>query len=234
MRSRAAGCLSCVVVLLSLVTGDAQEPAPESIDPRIGLRAGFRDAGTAARNIELVASLPKPAGFFDPKAPAGFPSPPEQTREEEEEVRRIEREHERAGTPAPPRPGADNLNLGNSDLAFRQSQVFIGNFHGFNVYDIEAPGKPRQLASVVCPGGQGDVSVRGNLLFMSVEQSRGRVDCGREGVQAQVSAERFRGIRIFDISDIRRPKQIAAVQTCRGSHTHTLLVDHDDARNLYL
>ena len=84
-----------------------------------------------------IASLPKPDGFFDPKAPAGFPSPPEQTREEEEEVRRIEREHERAGTPAPPRPGADNLNLGNSDLAFRQNQVFIGNFHGFNVYDIE-------------------------------------------------------------------------------------------------
>jgi hypothetical protein len=233
MRSLAAGCLSCAFVLLSLVTGDAQEPAPGSIDPRIGLRAGFRDAGTAARNMELVASLPKPAGFFDPKAPAGFPSPPEQTREEEEEIRRIEREHERAGTPAPTRPGANNLNQGNSDLAFRQSQVFVGNFHGFNIYDIENAGKPRQLASVVCPGGQGDVSVHGNLLFMSVEQSRGRLDCGTEGVQPQVSAERFRGIRIFDISDIRRPKQIAAVQTCRGSHTHTLLIDPDDTRNLY-
>ena len=205
-----------------------------SADPRANLKAGFRDAGIAARNMELIASLPKPGGFFDPKAPAGFTSPPEQTREEEEEVRRIEREHERAGTPAPPRPGADNLNQGNSDLAFRQSQVFIGNFHGFNVYDIEDPGKPRQLASVVCPGGQGDVSVRGNLLFMSVEQARGRLDCGTEGVQAQVSAERFRGIRIFDISDIRKPKQIAAVQTCRGSHTHTLLADPDDTRNVYL
>ncbi len=94
MRSGAAGCLSCVVILLSLVTGDAQEPIPGTIDPRIGLRAGFGDAGTAARNIELIASLPKPEGFFDPKAPAGFATPPEETREEEEAVRRIEREHE--------------------------------------------------------------------------------------------------------------------------------------------
>jgi hypothetical protein len=234
MKATAAGFLSVAgIVVCAAMPGDAQQ-ASGSADPRIGLKAGFRDAGIAARHMELIASLPKPEGFFDPKAPAGLPSPPEQTREEEEETRRIEREHERAGTPAPPRPGADNLNQGNSDLAFRQNQVIIGNFHGFNVYDIEAPGKPRQLASVVCPGGQGDVSVRGNLLFMSVEQSRGRLDCGREGVQAQVSTDRFRGIRIFDISDIRRPKQIAAVQTCRGSHTHTLLADPEDTGNLYL
>jgi hypothetical protein len=234
MRSGAAGCLACAAIALSLLTGNAQEQAPGSPDPRIGLKAGLREAGVAARHMELIASLPKPEGFFDPKAPAGFATPPEQTREEQEEVRRIEREHERAGTPAPPRPGADNLNLGNSDLAFRQSHAFIGNFHGFNVYDIESPRKPRQLASVVCPGGQGDVSVHGNLLFMSVEQARGRIDCGTGGVQAPVSAERFRGIRIFDISDIRMPKQIAAVQTCRGSHTHTLLADPDDSQNLYL
>ena len=235
MRATAAGLLSVAgIVLCAVMPGDAQQGASASADPRANLKAGFRDAGIAALNMELIASLPKPGGFFDPKAPAGFTSPPEQTREEEEEVRRIEREHERAGTPAPPRPGADNLNQGNSDLAFRQSQAFIGNFHGFNVYDIENAGKPRQLASVVCPGGQGDVSVRGNLLFMSVEQARGRLDCGTEGVKAQVSAERFRGIRIFDISDIRKPKQIAAVQTCRGSHTHTLLADPDDTRNVYL
>ncbi len=113
-----------------------------SADPRASLKAGFRDAGTAARNMELVASLPKPGGFFDPKAPAGLATPPEKTREEEEEIRRIEREHERAGTPAPPQPGADNLNSGNSDLALRQSHAFVGNYHGFNVYDIENPGGP--------------------------------------------------------------------------------------------
>ena len=234
MRSAAAGYLSGAVIAFSFLTGHAQEPTPGSVDPRVGLKSGFRDAGTAARNMELVASVPKPAGFFDPKAPAGLPTPPEQTREEEDAVRQLEREHERAGTDAPPRPGANNLNLGNSDIAFRQSQIFIGNFHGFNVYDIENAGRPRQLASVVCPGGQGDVSVHGNLLFMSVEQLRGRLDCGTGGVQATISAERFRGIRIFDISDIRRPKQIAAVQTCRGSHTHTLLASPGDPRNLYI
>ena len=235
MRLTAAGILSlAAVVLYAGMPAGAQDQVPAPADPRLHLKAGFRDAGIAIRNMELVTSLPKPQGFFDPKAPAGLASPPEQTREEEEEVRRIEREHERAGTQAPPRPGANNLNLGNSDLAFRQTEVFIGNFHGFNVYDIENPGKPRQLASVVCPGGQGDVSVYRNLLFMSVEQSRGRLDCGTGGIESPVSAERFRGVRIFDISDIRKPKQIAAVQTCRGSHTHTLLADPDDRQNLYL
>jgi hypothetical protein len=232
----AAGFLSLAagLVLCSGIQGGAQQGGAGSADPRVGLKAGFRDAGTAARHMELVASLPKPEGFFDPKAPAGFATPPEQTREQEEALRQLDREHERAGTEAPPRPGANNLNQSNSDLAFRQTQMFIGNFHGFNVYDIENAGKPRQLASVVCPGGQGDVSVHGNLLFMSVEQSRGRLDCGTAGVQAPVSTERFRGIRIFDISDIRKPRQIAAVQTCRGSHTHTLVTSAGDRQNLYV
>src|SRR5205823_4451375 len=95
-------------------------------------------------------------------------------------------------------------------------------------------GRPKLLASVVCPGGQGDVSVHGNLLFMSVEQTRGRIDCGTGGVQTTVSAERFRGIRIFDITDVNKPKQVAAVQTCRGSHTHTLVPDPNDSANLYV
>jgi hypothetical protein len=112
--------------------------------------------------------------------------------------------------------------------------VFMGNFHGFTTYDIDNSKKPRLLASVVCPGGQGDVSIHGNLLFMSVEQTRGRIDCGTQGIQETVSAERFRGVRIFDISDISKPKQIAAIQTCRGSHTHTLVVDPNDKANLYV
>lgn len=234
MRHAVAGGLSCALIALSLVAGDAQEPTPAPPDPRVGLKAGLRDAGVAAWNMTLVASLPKPEGFFDPNAPAGLPTPPERTREEEDALRREDREHERAGTEPPPRPGANNLNLGNSDLAFRQSHAFVGNFHGFNVYDIENAGKPRQLASVVCPGGQGDVSVHGNLLFMSVEQTRGRLDCGTQGVTGPISSERFRGIRIFDIRDIRKPRQIAAVQTCRGSHTHTLLVDPDDRQHVYI
>ena len=87
---------------------------------------------------------------------------------------------------------------------------------------------------MVCPGGQGDVSVYGNLLIMSVEQTRGRVDCGTGGVEAPVSGERFRGVRIFDITDVRKPRQVAAVQTCRGSHTHTLVTDPKDKDNLYV
>ena len=121
--------------------------------------------------------------------------------------------------------GGGGLNFANSDLAFSGNHLFIGNFNGFNTYDIENPKKPKLLASVVCPGGQGDVSVHGNLLFMSVEQTRGRLDCGTQGVAAAVSAERFRGVRIFDITDLKKPKQVAAVQTCRGSHTHTLVTD---------
>jgi hypothetical protein len=126
------------------------------------------------------------------------------------------------------------LNFSNSDLAFSGSLVFIGNFNGFNTYDIETPKKPQLFASVVCPGGQGDVSVYGHLLFMSVEQTRGRVDCGTQGVADVVSKDRFRGVRIFDISDVKRPRQIAAIQTCRGSHTHTLVVDPKDSANVYI
>ena len=136
---------------------------------------------------------------------------------------------------APPDPRFVNiLNFANSDLAFSGNHLFMGSYHGFNTYDIERPGKPKILASVVCPGGQGDVSVHGNLLIMSVEQTRGRIDCGTQGVEAPVSAERFRGVRIFDISDAARPKQVAAVQTCRGSHTHTLVTDPSDSANLYV
>ena len=78
------------------------------------------------------------------------------------------------------------------------------------------------------------MSVHGNLLFMSVEQTRGRLDCGTQGVPTPVSAERFRGVRIFDITDLNKPKQVAAVQTCRGSHTHTLVTDPNDKANLYV
>src|SRR5919201_102051 len=198
--------------------------APATNDPRVGLKAGFRDAGEAARNMERIASLPRPEGFFDPKAPAGSPTPPERDPNLPE-----------PDPKAPPDPRfASMLAFANSDLAFSGNHVFMGNFHGFNTYDVERPTHPKVLASIVCPGGQGDVSVHGNLLFMSVEQTRGRIDCGTEGVKDPVSAERFRGIRIFDISDLSKPKQVAAIQTCRGSHTHTLVTDPNDSANLYV
>ncbi|HEX8030546.1 MAG TPA: hypothetical protein VF491_18860, partial [Vicinamibacterales bacterium] len=138
------------------------------------------------------------------------------------------------GAPAAPRPpaGPGALDFANSDIAFSGQRMVIGNFHGFNAYNIESTKSPRLLASVVCPGGQGDVSIYGNLLFMSVEQTRGRIDCGVQGVQEPISKERFRGVRIFDITDITHPKQVAAVQTCRGSHTHTLVPK--DKQTLYV
>jgi hypothetical protein len=122
----------------------------------------------------------------------------------------------------------------NSDLAFRGDLLFLGNYDGLRIYDIADPANPRRVGSLVCPGGQGDVSIWGNLLFFSVEQTRGRVDCGSQGVEDTVSAKRFRGVRIFDVSDPAAPRQVAAVQTCRGSHTHTLLADPRDPANLYV
>jgi hypothetical protein len=224
MRSAAIRSTGVVAALLTAaLTGVAQQ-RPAGADPRVGLKAGLRDAGTAARNMQLVASLPKPPGFFDPKAPAGPPTPPE---------RDPNLPPEPPPDPAGP-PPPNLLGFANSDLAFSANHAVMGNYHGFNFYDVENPGKPRLASSVVCPGGQGDVSIYGHLLFMSVEQVRGRLDCGTQGVPDKVSTERFRGIRIFDITDITKPKQIAAVQTCRGSHTHTLVANPKDTGNLFI
>jgi len=219
------GLLVAGVAALGVGLG-AQQAPPDPKDPRIGLKGGLRDAGTAAKNMELLSNLPKPEGFFDPAAPAGAPIAPERAPGEKPPPPPA------PGTPPPPPPPGSGFT--NSDLAFFGTHVVVGNYHGFNTYDIENARKPRLITSVVCPGGQGDVSVWGNLLFMSVEQTRGRLDCGLQGVQETVSAERFRGVRIFDISDLRKPRQVAAVQTCRGSHTHTLVPDPKDPSRIFV
>jgi hypothetical protein len=121
----------------------------------------------------------------------------------------------------------------NSDLAFQKNLVFQGGWRGWQAFDISNPAAPKLRASMVCQGGQGDPSVYGNLLFISVEDLAGRLDCGTQGIKDTVSAERFRGVRIFDISDLDHPKPVAAVQTCRGSHTHTLVTDPKDPATLY-
>ncbi len=133
----------------------------------------------------------------------------------------------------------DPKNLGsfdfaNSDLAFQGTLVFQGGWHGWRAYDISDPRAPKLRTAVVCQGGQGDVSVHGTLLFMSVEDLAGRTDCGTQGVADTVSAARFRGVRIFDISNLDAPKQVALVQTCRGSHTHTLVTDPRDRAHVYV
>src|SRR5687768_6077968 len=143
-----------------------------------------------------------------------------------------------ANRPKPP-GFSDPANPGNfgfltSDMAFQGDYAFVGNFNGYNIYNIANPSSPSLTTSVICPGGQGDVSVYKNLLFMSVEETRARIDCGTQGVPAGQEAQRFRGVRIFDISNITAPVQVAAVQTCRGSHTHTLVTDKSDRRNVYI
>jgi hypothetical protein len=243
----------------AMIVAVAQEHASTS-DPRASLKAGFYDAGEAARNMERVASMPKAKGFYDPKAPAGEPTPPERDQNgrgannaaapgsanaaaagEAGAAGAAAGAAGEGGEPRDPNAPppfdpklANRLGFANSDLAFSHNHVFEGNYHGFNTYDVDSARRPKLLASVVCPGGQGDLSVYGHLLFMSVEQTRGRIDCGTQGNEQPVSKERFRGVRIFDISDLRNPKQIAAIQTCRGSHTHTVVVDPKDKDNVYI
>jgi len=184
-----------------------------SPDPRVNLSPGFEDAGEAAWNMELIANLPRPDGFHDPENPAGLPmSRLRELRGDDEDE-----DEEVSET----RPAL--LSFSNTDIAFTDELIIAGSFHGFNIYDRNNGGEPELLSSVVCPGGQGDVSVVDDLLIMSVEQPRGRMDCGLQGVAETVSDDRFRGLRIFDISEARAPRQVGAVQTCRGSHTHTIV-----------
>ncbi|HEX8289053.1 MAG TPA: hypothetical protein VF556_13710 [Pyrinomonadaceae bacterium] len=210
-------------------------------DPRAKLKPGLYDAGEAAEGIKHLNLLKKPDAF--------------QLGSDDADNPRVQKTLGQLGvgdTSKMPKPFQlifAQLAFANSDLAFQGNHLFQGNFYGFNVFDISDPAKARLVTSVVCPGGQGDVSVYKNLLFMSVEMPNGRLDCSTEGFAPEPppasgqqnqqtlpapQKDRFRGVRIFDISDIRNPKQVGAVQTCRGSHTHTLLVDPKDKNNVYI
>src|SRR3982751_4223640 len=132
------------------------------------------------------------------------------------------------------RPPEKFVGSTNSDLAFTGNYAIQGNYNGFQVWDISTPAKPTLKTAFFCPASQSDVSVYKNLLFVSGEGNGGRLDCGSEGVKEVVSKDRLRGIRIFDITDIANPKYIANVQTCRGSHTHTVVEDPKDKDNVYI
>jgi len=201
----------------ALAQAQTQTIAP---DARSVLSAGLRDAGELASGMVLEHSVAPPPGFFDPEA---LFAPPANQAEAEAFMARM-RDNPRFGP----------LALANTDMALSDGRLFVGNFNGFNAYDVTRGGAPELVLSVVCPGGQGDVSVHGDLLFMSVEENRARLDCGTTGAEGEVNVERFRGVRIFDISDLNAPRQIAAVQTCRGSHTHTLVPHPTDAKVLYI
>ena len=131
-------------------------------------------------------------------------------------------------------PPAAFVGVTNSDLAFTGPYAIQGNYNGIQVWDLSDPAAPSLVTEYVCPASQSDVSVYGDLMFVSGEGLGGRLDCGTEGVDEAVSADRLRGIRIFDISNIRRPRYLANVQTCRGSHTHSVLKDPDDDENVYV
>ena len=188
-----------------------------SDDPRAGLTGGLYIADEAILNLELVASLKKPVGFFDPDNPEEKGS---EDLSEDNENKTTEQISRSLRSPM--------LSFSNTDMAFKDDLLVAGSYHGFNMYQIDSNGVPNLITSVVCPGGQGDVSIVEHLLIMSVEEIRSRIDCGREGVGRDASPERFRGIRIFDISDIKNPVQVGIVQTCRGSHTHSVVSGPDE------
>ena len=164
----------------------ATAPSP---DPRVGLKAGWWDAGEAAWNMRMISTTP---------------------------------------------PTGKVLGATHSDLAFSGKYAIQGNYNGFEIYDISTPTKPVLVQSYLCPASQNDVSVYKNLLFMSSEATNSRVDCGFGGVPDPVSKDRVRGIRVFDITDVVNPKLVANVQTCRGSHTHTIVTQPGDSENVYI
>ncbi len=231
----------------------APEPAPplppgmtgsNTNDPRYTLKPGLFDAGETSMGLKHLELLKKPDAFQ-----LGTENPADPKVETTVQQLGI-------GNPSKMPPSLKmviaQLAFANSDLAFQGHYLFQGNFYGIDIYDISNPAKTKLVTTLVCPGGQGDVSVYKNLLFMSDEMPNGRVDCGTQGfppepppppaAQGQppqhhipaAQKDRFRGVRVFDISDIQHPKQVAAVQTCRGSHTHTLVIDPNDKDNVYI
>ena len=193
-----------------------------SEDPRVNLSSGLFHADEAILNLTKVSSLKKPAGFYDQDniEDDGM----ENLDEDQNEQRTIEEMSSNRRYPM--------LSFSNTDMAFKDNILVAGNYHGFNIYSLQNSESPQLLSSVICPGGQGDVSIVGDLLIMSVEESRGRVDCGLQGAGSEPTLERFRGIRIFDISNLQFPKQVGQVQTCRGSHTHSVVVSETPDRKI--
>jgi hypothetical protein len=210
-------------------------------DPRFKLAPGLYDAAESSMGMKHLQLLKKPDAF---QLGASDPDDP-----------KVQKTIGQLGIgdiskiPKPMHLALAQLAFANSDLAFQGNHIIQGNFYGVNIYDISNPANAALLTTLVCPGGQGDPSVYRNLLFMSVEMPNGRLDCGAQGFPPEppvaagekkkgripaVQKDRFRGVRIFDISDVKNPKQVAAVQTCRGSHTHTLVVDPNDKDNVYI
>jgi hypothetical protein len=199
--------LLMTVALLPAVAGAQEVPGdgfPTTDDPRYGLGGGEFDAETAAEGLEHLDLLRKDEGEFFNE-------------------------------------NSFSTNVGlaigtaNSDIAFTGDHVLQGNWRGFSIIDVSDPASPEYRTQVVCPGGQHDITVHGNLMFMSVEATNATIDCGTTSTPANTpDQDRFRGVRIFDISDLDEPVQVGYVQTCRGSHTHRLVEDINDDSVVYI
>jgi hypothetical protein len=138
-----------------------------------------------------------------------------------------------------PKPAAFDSTSGltfiNSDLAFRDHYVYQGNFSGFMVWDVKNPAKPVLAATVVCVTAQGDPSIVGHLLFVSAEGAGNRNDCAKGGIKDSTDhTSHMTGVRIYDVSNPKAPKLIKNVQTCKGSHTHTVIPDPKDKGVVYI
>ena len=202
--------------------GGAQQRAADPNDPRVGLKAGLHDAGEAARNMKRVASLPKPDGFFDPAKPGGDAIPPE-------------RDPNLPPLPPPDPNAAPHAGAGraveHARLRELGSRVQRATTCSWAASTASRPTTSSGRTSRSCsrrpcaPAARATSRCTATCCSCRSSRRAGRLDCGTQGVQAPVSAERFRGVRIFDITDLSKPKQVAAVQTCRGSHTHTLVTD---------
>jgi hypothetical protein len=217
----------------------------DTSDARAKLTPGIYDAGEAAMGIKHLLLVKKPDAF---QLGSNDPNDPKV----QKMLGQMGPSNEIAKMPKAIQLVIAQLAFANSDLAFQGNYLFQGNFYGLSIYDISNPMKASLVTTMICPGGQNDVSVYKNLLFMSVEMANGRLDCGTQGfppappqpspaagqedkpAPPPAQKDRFRGVRIFDITDIKNPKQVAAVQTCRGSHTHTLVVDPNDKKNVYI
>ena len=137
----------------------------------------------------------------------------------------------------PPSQGFTGPGSTGSDIAFTGNYAIMGNYFGFQTYDISDPPHPRLVVGYLCPTSQGDPTVYGHLLFVSGENPSNRTDCGSTPLTQDstgASMERFRGIRIYDISDMAKPRLVKNLQTCRGSHTNTLVIDPRDRDNVYI
>ena len=228
----------CLVALAVYVNGTSAQAPPaapplppgmvgsDASDPRSKLSPGIYDAGEAAMGMKHLLLLKKPDAFQLGSDDADNPKV--------QKALGLLGIGDSSKIPKPMQLVLAQLAFSNSDLAFQGNHLFQGNFYGVNIFDISDPANSKLLTTMVCPGGQGDVSVYKNLMFMSVEMPNGRLDCGVQGfpVEAPVagqnpglpaaSKDRFRGVRIFDISDIRNPKQVGAVQYLpRIAHSHT-------------